>query len=85
MGNAEQEVPVNKIYHYGLFVRYNPNVLQFALEETPEQVTKAVEIAMKNEHNILRLTDAISGTQWIVKGGEIQVVVHQPEEAQNQE
>lgn len=66
------------MYHYGIFIKGNPNVLRVDSEIHPKDLLETLRDYMSKDANFI-ITDDVSGAEWLVRGSEIQVVLHQPE------
>lgn len=65
------------MYHYGIFIKGNPNVLRVDSEIHPKDLLETLKDYMSKDTNFI-ITDDVSGSEWLIRGSEIQVVLHQP-------
>lgn len=65
------------MYHYGIFIKGNPNVLRVASEIHPSDMLPVLQKHMSEDMNFI-ISDDLTGAEWLVRGSEVQVVLHQP-------
>lgn len=67
------------MYHYGIFIKGNPNVLQVASEIHPADMMPTLQNHIAKDMNFI-ITDDVTGSEWLVRGSEVQVALYQPVE-----
>lgn len=72
------------MYHYGIFIKGNPNVLQVASDVHPADMLPTLQNHIAKDMNFI-ITDAITGAEWLVRGSEVQVALYMPEQKEQQD